>query len=114
MKTVKVRIAVVTDSKGHWHACGGDGMSDGESAEIATGGVDPAYFQRITFVTAEVPIALTEEVEGTVEPSIEDLEYSMTTTVCHRQGKIYCVACGQTLNANLPEVCSNCGRRIVS
>ncbi len=66
-KTVRVRIAVGVDPRGHWHAYGDDEESDAEMYEDATW--DGAT---IHWVEADVPIPEPPPdetvIEGTVEP----------------------------------------------
>lgn len=77
MKTVKVRIPVVVDTKGNWNAVGwhiGKAQKDGDLLDAAYTGMDdcPEPWQ-VAWITAEVPVPEVHpvlEIEGTVE--VED------------------------------------------
>lgn len=65
-KTVKVRILVAVDSKGEWSAYGYTNNDEATNHEcLWLEGMDgrEAYY----WVTAEVPIPETKEIEGKVE-----------------------------------------------
>lgn len=66
--TVKVRIAVcITDTR-DWSAFGDDELPEPDITAIAHDGVDQGDNATIHWVTAEIPVPQSQQIEGLTEP----------------------------------------------
>ena len=63
--TVRVRVAVSVSAGGSWAACGGSGRDDREVLDVIC---HDAYFDRLTWITADAPLPEpAAEIEADVE-----------------------------------------------
>jgi hypothetical protein len=72
LRTIRVRIVVQVNDRGHWCAAGYDGMTDDSQIEVvhdAFANEDPpATNEVIHFVEADIPVPVSLVVEGQVVP----------------------------------------------
>lgn len=64
-KTVRVRIAVAVGAEGDWVASGAHGNPDQDAADLCLDDTD-GNPKHVVYVTAEVPLPVTQVVEGSV------------------------------------------------